>query len=243
MEGTDGADSVTVSAHKWLFQPKKPITNWFLAFAPITITERCRNLKKRSQHEAASAVLTGEADVDNLTQAFQKYGFDGASLARISEQTGLIKASLYWRFPSGKEAMAEAALDSVDRHFSHWILEPADASGPLQARVATIAHRLREFYADGERACLLDTLTFAGSPPAIREHAKRTLEFWISKFQQLAVEGGFNHRAARLAAEDAVAALEGGLVLARATGDTTAFKRAAKSLPRRLSHGGKNTEG
>jgi TetR/AcrR family transcriptional regulator, lmrAB and yxaGH operons repressor len=156
-------------------------------------------------------------------------------LSTISKATGLIKASLYWRFPAGKEEMAKAVLRSVDQQFSHHILKPVDEAGPVTTRLAKVAKRLREFYSDGKRACLLDTLTLGGSPAAIQKHARLTLEFWVTQFEKLARESGLDPATARLAAEDAVAALEGGLVLARVSGDRDAFRRAVESLEERLT--------
>lgn len=173
--------------------------------------------------------------IEKITALFQAYGFEGTSLSTISKATGLIKASLYWRFPAGKEEMAEAALCSVDQQFSHHILKPIDEAGPVATRLAKVAKRLREFYGDGRRACLLDTLTLDGSPPAIQKHARLTLEFWVSQFEKLGRESGLDPATARLAAEDAVAALEGGLVLARVSGDRDAFRRAVESLGGRLT--------
>ena len=49
-----------------------------------------------------------------LANVFRTYGFDGASLAVITEHTGLGKGSLYNFFPRGKEEMAEVVLDEVD---------------------------------------------------------------------------------------------------------------------------------
>ena len=45
-----------------------------------------------------------------LTRVFQTYGYDGATLSRISDATGLQRASLYHRFPGGKEEMAKFVL-------------------------------------------------------------------------------------------------------------------------------------
>jgi TetR/AcrR family transcriptional repressor of lmrAB and yxaGH operons len=179
--------------------------------------------------------------MEKITEAFRAYGFEGTSLSTISKATGLIKASLYWRFPAGKEEMAEAAFRSVDQQFAHHILKPIDEAGPVATRLAKVAKRLGEFYGDGKRACLLDTLTLGGSPPAIQKHARLTLEFWVSQFEKLARESGLNPATARLAAEDAVAALEGGLVLARVSGDRDAFQRAVESLGGRLTKAARRT--
>ena len=64
--------------------------------------------------------------------------------------------------------MAEAALRSVDQRFSHHILKPIDEAGPVANRLAKVANRLREFYGDGKRACLLDTLRLAVARPRSR---------------------------------------------------------------------------
>ncbi len=50
--------------------------------------------------------------LDRLTGVFRLHGYEGASLSRIAKATGLQRASLYFRFPGGKEEMAEAVLRS-----------------------------------------------------------------------------------------------------------------------------------
>jgi AcrR family transcriptional regulator len=60
---------------------------------------------------------SNNAVIEKITESFQAYGFEGTSLSTISKATGLIKASLYCRFPAGKDEMAEAALRSVDQQF------------------------------------------------------------------------------------------------------------------------------
>ena len=62
-----------------------------------------------------------------LANVFRTYGFDGASLAVITEHTGLGKGSLYNFFPRGKEEMAEAVLDEVDGWFRSEVFEPLRA--------------------------------------------------------------------------------------------------------------------
>ena len=45
-----------------------------------------------------------------LAEVFREHGYEGASLALISEATGLGKGSLYNFFPDGKEEMAACVL-------------------------------------------------------------------------------------------------------------------------------------
>jgi len=49
--------------------------------------------------------------VGRLFIVFQDKGYEGASLADLSQATGLGKSSLYHHFPRGKEQMAEAVLE------------------------------------------------------------------------------------------------------------------------------------
>ncbi|NJR74520.1 MAG: helix-turn-helix transcriptional regulator, partial [Scytonema sp. CRU_2_7] len=51
-----------------------------------------------------------EKVIVQLTKVFRQYGYEGATLARLSEATGLGKASLSSPFPKGKEEMAAAVL-------------------------------------------------------------------------------------------------------------------------------------
>jgi len=58
-------------------------------------------------------VLTTEILV-GLATVFRSRGYEGASLKELAEATGLKKASLYYRFPNGKQEMAEAVLNHID---------------------------------------------------------------------------------------------------------------------------------
>ena len=62
--------------------------------------------------------------VEKLVKVFRQYGYEGATLSRISQATGLGKASLYHHFPNGKQEMAEAVLQYVNEWFGNIILMP-----------------------------------------------------------------------------------------------------------------------
>lgn len=55
-----------------------------------------------------------ETYIPYLLRLFRQYGYDGATLSKISEATGLGKASLYHHFPGGKDEMVEVVLDSLE---------------------------------------------------------------------------------------------------------------------------------
>src|SRR5258708_12944269 len=114
----------------------------------------------------------------DVAGGFRRTGYDGAFYSDIMEATGLVKASLYHRFPDGKEQMVNAILSRVDKEFVDYVLAPAFAEGNVQERAEQVAERLEEFYAGGNPSCLLDTLTLADSKQTM-SHARRSMEFWV----------------------------------------------------------------
>src|SRR5216684_4651807 len=103
--------------------------------------------------------LTRTKVFDRLIGVFRQKGYDGASYGDLMKATGLVKASLYHRFPRGKEEMVDAVLSEVDRRFHEYVLAPAFAKGAPRQRARRVAKRLEEFYSGGKQWCLLDTLT------------------------------------------------------------------------------------
>ncbi|MEO0971892.1 MAG: helix-turn-helix domain-containing protein, partial [Pseudomonadota bacterium] len=48
--------------------------------------------------------------LDRLSSVFREVGYEEASMALLASASGLKKASLYHRFPGGKEQMAREVL-------------------------------------------------------------------------------------------------------------------------------------
>jgi AcrR family transcriptional regulator len=181
-----------------------------------------------------AAKVSDETLFQDLSDVFRRKGYDGASYADLMKASGLVKGSLYHRFPGGKADMVEAIQSHVDRRFAEYVLKPAFEEGKPQDRARKIARRLGEFYDSGKRSCLLDTLTL-GDGASTRAHARRSMEFWIDAFARLCRDGGLRPAVARKRAQEAVAAIEGGLVVSRVLGDARVFLRALANLPKRLT--------
>ncbi|MFC4949780.1 TetR/AcrR family transcriptional regulator [Pseudonocardia sp. GCM10023141] len=170
---------------------------------------------------------------DRLAQVFRIAGFEGASLGALAQGAQLQRASLYHRFPDGKTQMAEAVMRRVRVLFEHAV-EPMASDPDVTAGVIETGRRLSTIYGDGELACVLDTLTLSGAPESVRAIAADVTNVWIGGMAGAAMRGGATPEAARIAAEDAFAQLEGGLVLGRLLGDPATFRRAIDALPRLL---------
>ena len=171
--------------------------------------------------------------LDRLLGVFREHGFAGAGIADLSAASGLQRASLYHRFPGGKEEMATAALAEVGRRFG-WILEPMRDDPDVARGVAETARRIGAFYGAGALSCVLETMTLVGSPPPVRDQARQMAETWIEVMAAAARRAGRSPADASAAAREVFVGIEGALVLGRVSGDTAAFAASVQRLPELL---------
>lgn len=175
--------------------------------------------------------IDDERLLDRLTRVFQAYGYEGASLSRLTTAGGLKRASLYHRFPGGKEEIASAVLDRADKRFAQYVLAPLAEAGDPARRVRNMAARVAEYYEGGRRSCLLDTLSLGEQHSGFRRHIRESMSAWVEALEKLAREAGLPVREAARRAEEAVVRIQGALILSRATGDTRPFQRVLAELP------------
>lgn len=168
--------------------------------------------------------------VDLIVAVFREKGFEGTGIGDLAAASGLQRASLYHRFPAGKEQMAQVALTRVGQRFDG-VLAPLRDDPDVARGVAETARRLGEFYGAGALSCVLDTMTLAGAPAPLRDHARSLAAAWIDAMTAAARRAGHRPEAAVRAARDAFVRLEGALVLGRVTGDTGIFAETLALLP------------
>lgn len=175
------------------------------------------------------------ADVDlihRLSAVFKDYGYEGASLAVLSEITGLKKPSLYHRFPRGKEQMAEEVLAFTYAWLEENILEPLKGGKTPDDKMALFVDQIGKLYNHGRDACLLNMLSTTKSkdnPFAKAIYA--TFESLKAALSDIAVQKGLGQKEAHLRAENVLIEIQGALVFSRGTGKTAPFERMLQRLP------------
>lgn len=172
--------------------------------------------------------------LDRLTEVFRTYGYEGASLSLISKATGLQRASLYHRFPGGKEDMAKAVLERAGQWLTSRVLAPLSGQGKPVDRIRRMAKELHAFYAGGKHCCLLDSLSFGSDDNDIRHHVQQGMSVWVDELAKVAREGGVTAKKARMYAQDAISHIQGTLVVARVMKDYGPFERMLTELPTTL---------
>lgn len=179
-------------------------------------------------------MLSREAVVDQLLGAFRRYGYDAASLGRLSSATGLGRSSLYHYFPGGKEEMARAVLDRVDQWVQETVLSPIEASGTPERRLNQVLAALDGYYGGGTDACLFGNLVVGDARVLFQDRLSAAFHQLIDGMALLAREKGIPAREARQRAEDAVVRIQGALIVSRGVGDPAPFRRVIKQLPQSL---------
>ena len=182
-------------------------------------------------------LMPKEAVLDRLTAAFRRHGYDGASVSRLSEATGLGKASLYHYFPGGKTDMAGAVVGHLGEQFETLILAPLRGNAPPEERLNRMILGLNQFYAGGKDPCVVELFAIGGSREALRDSLAGAVEAWIGTLTAVLEAAGIATDRARYRAEDAVIAVEGALVVGRARDSVEPFQRTLAELPGRLLAG------
>jgi TetR/AcrR family transcriptional repressor of lmrAB and yxaGH operons len=182
----------------------------------------------------SSPAISRDEVISRLTKVFRDQGFDGATLARLSAATGLGRSSLYYHFPGGKDDMAQAVLEAVNEQYARDLLEPLNAAGTPRQRITLAAEGLARFYDDGRKSCLTNLFGVGVAGDRFRPALARGVAVIQAAFANLAIAHGLPASEAQTRAEDALVAIQGALVLARATGKVAVFRRVASDLPNRL---------
>ncbi len=169
--------------------------------------------------------------IARLSCVFRDTGYEGASLALLAEASGLSKASLYHRFPAGKQQMADEVLAAALAWYGANVIDPLKGDAPPAEKLAAVAKRLNGFYSGGRQACLLNVLAAPRAEPGPFSTAiKGAFQALIQAFAQVAQQAGFDTEAARARAERAVMLLHGSLVMSRGLGSSRPFANFLANL-------------
>jgi TetR/AcrR family transcriptional regulator, lmrAB and yxaGH operons repressor len=169
-----------------------------------------------------------------LLVIFRRYGYEGATLSKISKITGLGKASLYYHFPGGKEDMAIAVLDYLQQWLKINILQPLRSEGNVKMRLEKMCERVCELYQEGQQSCLFAVLLLSEAQNLFFDRINHCLRDWIDAIAAVLIEAGIAETVAQERSEDAIALIQGTLILTRGLNNLEPFQRTLKRLPEQL---------
>ena len=184
------------------------------------------------------------AAIPALAEAFREHGYEGASLAGLCAATGLGKGSLYNFFPGGKEEMAAAVLADVDAWFVGSVFEPlrtataGDAGDPVDpgaiGAIGAMFDAVTAYFRSGRRVCLQGAFALGRERDLFAATIAGYFDRWIAALGAALHATGHSEPAARLAAVETVAAIQGAIVLSRALENAEIFQQVIDQTRARL---------
>ena len=187
--------------------------------------------------------MSKQTYVPTLLRLFRQFGYEGVTLSKISQATGLGKASLYHHFPGGKTEMAEAALAQVNQWLETRIVPILVGAVSLEANrearpidtFQSMCQEVNHFFNAGQNSCLWAVLVLEQSSDDLF-HAQISEAFsrWIEAIANVLITAGLDKTLAKQRGEDAIIAIQGALILSHGLKDFAPFQRVLKQLPQQL---------
>ncbi len=174
--------------------------------------------------------------IAGLTKVFRDKGYEGASLNDLADVTGLKKASLYHRFPNGKQEMAESVLNTVDQWVDDNIFLPLmDENQPAKMRLTEALKNIGILYNGGESTCVLRAFSMHSGLSLFEQQIKSGMEKWISAFNALGISLRLTPTQSQQDAVQTLIELQGSLIVTRGLADTNIFESTLKNIEKRYS--------
>ena len=157
-------------------------------------------------------------------------GLEGVSFSTVLELTGAPRGSIYHHFPEGKNQLIGLALQRAGQY----LLTAMDTPPPKGAIEA--AERFfaiwRKVLLDSnfQAGCAVLAVTVATREPDLLKQARDVFSSWQNRLTQQLAKGGLKPDRARMMATTMITAVEGAMVLSRATQSPEPFETTAATL-------------
>lgn len=174
-------------------------------------------------------IILEKADIIPLLgEVFRRYGFDGTSIALISEHTKLGKGSLYHFFPGGKDEMAKAALADIGDWFETNIFLPLKHNET--DALAKMFSAVEKYFKTGRRICLIGALALVETRDRFAEEIQRYFSRWLDVLTAHLRHLGHDEAQALQLATSTIAGIQGAIIVTQALNDEQYFTNVMQSL-------------
>jgi TetR/AcrR family transcriptional repressor of lmrAB and yxaGH operons len=172
--------------------------------------------------------------VRTAMRLFRRQGYASTGLQQIVAESGAPKGSLYHYFPSGKEALAEAAIATAGRMIREMLSDLAARHGEPKAFLRAYCKVMAGWMEESgfHSGCPVATTLLETAPqsPTLTAAGQRAIDDWIDVVAGVLSEAGMERREARSRAQLIIAAMEGALILSRIRLSTRPILDVAKLI-------------
>jgi AcrR family transcriptional regulator len=166
-----------------------------------------------------------------MLEVLRSRGFDGSSLNDLAEVGGLKKASLYHRYPGGKEKLVHSVLDHYNSQMHHDVLEVLTSKKKKsKKKLATALKNISNVYQNGSSNCLYRALSMESGLALYGPEISDQLKQWLDAFQSIGKELGFKKKKAKKLAMKVLIKIQGALILSKIFNDDQPFQDAIEEI-------------
>jgi TetR/AcrR family transcriptional regulator, lmrAB and yxaGH operons repressor len=174
--------------------------------------------------------------VDTAALLFRRQGYAATGVNQILEGANVKAGSLYHHFPSGKQELAAAVVDSVGGDIERRLRGFLDSGLPVADIVdAWIELLVAGLATDRRDGCPIEPIATesVNASPLVRDASARAFGGWCLAVADRLSADGWSADEAEQTALAVIALIEGALILSRIAGDPAALT-AAKAASRTL---------
>jgi len=160
-----------------------------------------------------------KTDEDELvsvaTDLFRRRGYRGTTMAEVGRACGLLKGSLYNYF-TGKEVLAVAAMSRVSDYFQDHIFSLASIPDLTpEQKLSRLSKATLDYFTGHEGGCLLANLAIEAmnTEPEFRPVIQNYFHLWVAAYACIYESAGDHPDRAAKRGQDAVARIQGALLL------------------------------
>ena len=163
---------------------------------------------------------------------FRSQGYSGTGLKQLADDARAPWSSMYHFFPDGKEQMAVEILDYAAAYYARMLARGFEARpDPLAAIDAIFSGEIEILKRSGFRdGCPIASVTLdtASTVEPLRKRCGEAFASWIRAIAQGIARAGVSEGEAAELATFVLSALEGAIVLSRASKSTAPLQRTAR---------------
>ena len=170
--------------------------------------------------------------IEEALHLLRRKGYQHTTMNDVGKACGLLKGSLYHYF-SSKEDMAQAVLRHVDGFFQDNVFPLGmDQNLDPSQRLEAMANSTIDYFIDRKDGCLMGNIALEAlnTTPVFRPIIQRYFDDWIRSYACIYQDLGFSKQEARIKAQQAVASIQGALMMVRIFDDPSFLKQVMCNL-------------
>ncbi len=175
--------------------------------------------------------ITEELLTQRMLEILRSRGYDGSSLQDLAVAGDLKKASLYHRYPGGKQNLVQSVLDHYTSLLEEKVFKILMAKKKKpKKRLNSAIGNIMDLYQQGSANCLHRALSMETGKNLFGDQIRQNCQHWIDAFETLGKDLGFKKKKARHLAKESLIKIQGALVLSNIVNDATPFKEVVEEI-------------